>query len=87
MADWQIGDLALYIKESGEVTTVWNPIFGHVYTIDYVYPGGEFVELAEDPEKFDPVGSWASDRFVRITPGADIEGIEVERKAPVKERV
>lgn len=90
MSDWQKGDLALCVAEPiGAVPVGWEPMIGGVYTVAGFDWGGDptgFLELEEDPERFAPDAGWEPLCFVKITPGADIEGIEEPRRLPVKER-
>jgi hypothetical protein len=91
MADWEAGDDALCIKEgpggnptrSGvvyKVSRVWvSPTCGQL-TLD-------FAGVNNGSKDWNKADFWGHDpaRFRKITPGAQIEGIEVERRLPVRE--
>ena len=91
MADWQVGDLALCVKSNWEVWSdkplcpTFGPKAGDILKVVRIsvcdYFGDPCLNFFEyglgDEDAFAAVG------FRKITPGADIEGIEVERKVKV----
>lgn len=90
MTDWQVGDLALCVVPSYKGPNVTRP--GHLYTVDEVFTNQAVLCLCLGfvgvPTRKPGVyyGHRAS-RFVKITPGAKIEGVEVERRVPTPKRV
>lgn len=95
MADWQVGDLALCVlcrKEDFPEHPNW--VRGESYLRNrayYVVEGvlnhfGQIglVVSARSPH---PTGAWDHRQFRKITPGAKIEGVEVERRVPTPKRV
>ena len=94
MTDWQPGDLALCVK-GGKITSLeceppldGFPAAGSIYTVKRAgtYTFGTGTKLAlwftNAPRNSSGDRVWSAERFVKVTPGADIEGVEVERKAP-----
>ena len=93
MADWKIGDLALCVKlgpwrrsGSGIKTDDARVRAGMVLTVRRIEqsPWGLaiwFIGIGADD---DMENAYKARRFRKITPGADIEGIEVERRVPIK---
>lgn len=89
--NWQPGDLALCIKQGPwcdeENVITPGPCAGEVHTVDetftYPVPGwGTMLFFKRWPHVF-----WlAEGNFVKITPGAESKGIEVDRrrKQPVR---
>jgi hypothetical protein len=94
VSDWQPGDLALCVKGGQLVPAVIRtdyPAAGRVYTVAAVGLGFFLTgkQLALWLSSDAPVNTcgervWTASRFVKVTPGADIKGIEVERRVPVK---
>lgn len=98
MTDWQPGDLALCVKGGRIVSSPLlrpplpeYPNTGKIYTVDGVsvdkfiqVPGESVLALHFTDAPTNRCGKrvWAAERFVKVTPGADIKGVEVERKAP-----
>ena len=81
MADWQAGDLALCIAKGFTERGKSSPIRpGSVHKVVLVdrWP---FLNLVFD--EYPNFGFDAGD-FRKITPGADIEGIEERRRVPVE---
>lgn len=90
MADWQIGDLALCVERS---VSCFNPtIPGHIYEVKRVWENKgvalDFVGIFNGHRSRSVCDFWGHhpSRFVKITPGSNIEGEEVERRVSVKER-
>lgn len=87
MADWQIGDLALCIRARRHPQCV-----GRIFTVSAVAvgidsDGKEGIGLRFTDGPIAPTsGYWLCRTFRKITPGSKIEGVEVERRVPVKER-
>lgn len=92
MADWQKGDLALCVKQGP-----WRGILvddlrlcrmrgGMIATVRGVgdYRGAPILWFEGFPGECTR-DAFHAIRFRKITPGADIEGIEVERRVPVRE--
>ena len=85
MTDWQPGDLALCVQshDDEDYQVDWNPSVGGCYTVAAYIPCCDGLELEEDPDKFNPLATWDAPRFIKITPGAEITGREVEKHIPV----
>lgn len=92
MSDWQPGDLALCVnagfipKSNGGYATGAGLRKGAIYRVREcgMNPEGAYcLWLHEIPKD---VWGRRSSRFIKITPGAKIEGIEETRRIPVKER-
>lgn len=93
MAKWAPGDIALCIK-GGKISSItFNPPNGFpragaVYTVSSVgrldFADGETEALwfVDAPPNTNRERVWGSHRFVKVTPGRDIDGVEVERKVP-----
>lgn len=87
MSDWQVGDLALCVGSkrglNGRVFTVretWTGPLGSDPSV--IALGLRFYNFPDPSNK----GAWNAKAFRKITPGADIEGVEEPRRLPVKER-
>lgn len=93
MSDWQPGDLALCVKQgpwmqrfsNGGEAPCAGPMAGDVcLVVDVVVSlfGDLGLFFAEWPD-YSLGGQYRAERFVKITPGADIEGIEAEKRRKV----
>jgi hypothetical protein len=100
MADWQAGDLALCVavapEDAIEVLGLekigFGPVKGLTYTVTSVHGGvdcygrqGLALQFAEIGRSIETAVGYNSLCFRKITPGTEIEGIEVERRVPVRE--
>lgn len=91
MADWQVGDLALCVGDPGHDQNApsgeWIPNIGAVYTVSavwgWIYGDEVLLDFAEDHSPLDDA-AWEQCAFRKITPGAAIEGVEVEHRVPIK---
>lgn len=94
MSDWQVGDLALCVKggkiDRTALHTEAYPVAGHIYSVAHV---GYFKSiwglnlsllLSDGPLNTCGRAVWIASRFIRITPGAKIEGFEEPRRITVK---
>lgn len=93
---WERGDLALCVKLGQWMQTNLSlpdqacvgPMPGAVLLVVRVCPApvtdGTNLFFAEFPNFTDGEG-YAATRFVKITPGAKIEGVEERRRLPVRE--
>lgn len=96
MSDWQPGDLALCVQGGVRDPTAAKPegwpVAGKIYTVShaalYQFKRGLFLGLflVDGPKNASGKSIWNAGRFRKITPGADIEGIEEPRRIPVKEK-
>lgn len=89
MSDWQPGDLALCVQSGKETRK------GCIYTVIRVTGPGEMAGEYMNYENFDlldfsefglgDMNGADARRFVKVTPGADIKGIEAEKRIRVGE--
>lgn len=88
--DWKRGDLALCVNTDGwavrgNKSSMAGPKAGQVNEVSAVwmhcFPEGD-IEALQFPAW--PEGSFASENFVKVTPGHKIEGSEVDQKDPWK---
>jgi hypothetical protein len=95
MATWKPGDLALCVK-GGVVDGLGphrrpTPRAGAVYTVEWasmmVFATGRKLglRLVDGPPNADGTPEWAEHRFVKVTPGTDVEGFKEPRRLPVRE--
>lgn len=88
--NWQKGDLALCVKggviDPSAVSPSGWPLSGRVYR---VAGAGAFrfslgvmpaLWLADGPNNNSGDSVWAAMRFVKVTPGTEIEGVEAENR-------
>ncbi len=88
MADnWQVGDLALCIRQEFDAAGLWVPAVGAVYTVEDcglgTNPSGDvtfWLQLLEDRDP-DPFSAFPAASFRRVTPGHEIEGFEERRRS------
>jgi len=87
--NWEPGDLALCVKGGTLVTPAKEtPKAGALYTVSGVLTRtfGNIehsvlaLRLKDGPPNNDNKYEWAAHRFVKVTPGEEIEGKEVEKK-------
>lgn len=94
MSGWQVGDLALCVRTAPRYPV--NPTrAGCVYKVSrvWLHPNGRWVLdfsgiYNGSPRKSDPrLDFWghSPERFRKVTPGTDIEGVEERRRIPVGE--
>jgi hypothetical protein len=79
MADWQKGDMALCLKQ-GPWSDIGfaGPRAGQVFTVSAVAVRRGILSLLIRGDWRNP---WfVTSQFRKITPGADIEGVEAERR-------
>ncbi|MDR6511497.1 hypothetical protein J2792_002369 [Novosphingobium capsulatum] len=86
MSDWQPGDLALCIDGSDHPNLGASPVkSGSIHTVEGVIETrsgiGLFLVGVSVPSI---TGACRASRFVKITPGTEIKGREVEKHRPVK---
>lgn len=88
MDEWQPGDLALCVTDEYERTVKetkdldWWPKLGGIYEVASVEwsPSNLFLELTDDPDKFNPFFGWYAVHFIKVTPkAADAEDAETIR--------
>lgn len=85
--NWQPGDLALCVSPE------WHVNAGGVYVVDSAFDGvgadgaddGVGLVLLGVPAP-DCADGYDADRFVKITPGTEHQGIEEPRRLPVKDK-
>lgn len=97
MSDWQPGDLALCVRggdldpeyawptvdrfpEAGRVYLVHGVVMENFSTVGHSMG----LILPDAPPNVRGNHVWCAGRFVKVTPGAEIEGKEVEAKRPVE---
>lgn len=90
MADWQIGDLALLVRHlKPSVARRTGLRTGGVYTVTgVVFASDGRCGLRVDggvPHPRSTLQAFSASAFVKVTPGANIEGFEEPRRVPVKE--
>jgi len=95
MTNWKPGDLALCVKGgsiiAGGGAFGRTPTAGAVYTVEWAammrFKTGTLlgIRFVDAPRNVDGAREWAALRFIKITPGADITGIEEPRRVPIKE--
>jgi hypothetical protein len=95
MSNWEPGDLALCIKGGvvdgrgpyGRPT----PVAGAVYTVKWAsmmrFCTGDKLglRLVDGPLNGDGTPEWAAHRFIKVTPGTDVQAFEEPRRVPIKE--
>lgn len=85
MTDWQVGDLALCVRAKyrkeliGKVGIVRCVVFGKCAETGEPALGLEVEGFPNPPSGW----GWMASFFRKITPGADIEGIEAEKRISV----
>lgn len=86
--DFKVGDVAVCIAEpQGDHQDIfWEPKVGGIYKVCSVSWDGAGIELAEDPDKFDPEGDWDVYYFKKLPP-AEPEFISLIRSLGVPKRV
>ena len=101
MTDWQPGDLALCVRGGILLKTYLHPLpaypeSGKLYNVvdidfqEFTYTQDKKVValvFSDAPVNRCGTKTWAAARFVKVTPDADIEGKEVERKVPKPQQI
>lgn len=95
MTDWQPGDLALCVMGGDlnpgvKVMPEGFPQAGRIYLVESVgvfrfFSGMKAgLGLVDGPKNIDGTREWGARRFVKVTPGHKIKGVEVEKRLSAK---